>query len=411
MARVGLLLLVVGLAAGCGGGSSSSPVHSQNTQSKSAPPGAGAAGSGMPTAPSEPYQMDPANHRLPGGPVAGRLDGKEFTPDRVEFTEKSLVFRRGKDIFPDQEVRVALRAEAGKPLLPAKVTVNPSQQGTDGTNPTISTSSRSGDASPRNALMTNGYALTLEIGPREKGKVRGTIYLCLPDEARSYLAGAFEAEWVRDFTAPPDAEDAPYIQGTVALTGKKELMVTVGYAGLTGSGETISDRAGVPIGVGAAVQSATYKPRLATLREDDAGVRYDFTRLPPGWYVVFAQLQDGPLAWQKVEVKSDGRHTLDLKLDAAAAGTVEVTVPADHKGALRLAPHDFGFPDPNDLLSTNLGFALDLQAEPKDGKARFKNVPPGKYAILPASGTIIRLGTVEVTAGKTATVELAPAKK
>lgn len=413
MSRIAVLVLVGVLtaAAGCGGGSSSA-VTTQDTQPKSAPAGTtGSVGPGLPTAPADPYLMDPSQHQLPPGPVAGRLEGRAFTPDRVEFTDQSVVFRQGKDFFPDLEIKVALRAENAKPLLPAKVTVNPAQKWTDANLPTIATAVRSGTELPRNVMMTDGYALTLELGPRDKGKVRGKIYLCLPDATKSYLTGTFEAEWVRDFTSPPDAEDVPFIQGKVKHSAPKDTMLTVGYAGLTSAGDAITDSAGLQVGSEGAVQSSTFKPRLATTREDKSGFLYDFTKLPPGQFVVFVRQKDGPITWQKIEVKADGQHTLDLTLEAANSGTVEVKVPADFKGGLRLAPHDFGFPDPNDLVSTNLGFALDLQAEPKEGKATFRNVPPGKYAIFPASGTIARLGTVEVAMGKTSIVELTPVKK
>jgi hypothetical protein len=413
MVRSVVLVLIAGVAAtGCGGGSSSTAVVTHDTQSKSAPPGVdGTTASGLPTAPAEPYQLDPANHRFPAGPPAGRLDGKPFTPNRVEFTEKSLVFRQGNEFDPDLELKVALRPDPGKPILPVTLTVKPDQKWADANLPAVTTLAKSGTGTPRNVLVPEGYALTLEAGPREQGKVRGRIYLCLPDPAKSYLAGTFEAEWVRDFNSPPDAEDAPFVQGKVTHAGAKGAMLTVGYAGLTAAGEVVSDSAGLPVGTEGAVQSNFYKPRLATVSADAAGTKYDFTKLPPGLYVVYARLKDGPLTWQKAEVKADGKHTLDVALDVANAGTVEVKVPADLKGGLRLAPHEFGVPDPNDLLSTNLGLALDLLAEPKDGKATFRNVPPGKYAIMTATGAITRLGAVEVAAGKTATVELQPPKK
>ncbi|MDB5290733.1 MAG: hypothetical protein JWL69_1974 [Phycisphaerales bacterium] len=38
-----------------------------------------------------------------------------------------------------------------------------------------------------------GYAMVLELGPAEKGKCKGKIYLCLPDDERSVVAGTFEA--------------------------------------------------------------------------------------------------------------------------------------------------------------------------------------------------------------------------
>jgi glycerol-3-phosphate dehydrogenase len=42
--------------------------------------------------------------------------------------------------------------------------------------------------------FTNGYAMKLEFGPLASNKLPGKIYLSLPDEAKSCIAGTFTAE-------------------------------------------------------------------------------------------------------------------------------------------------------------------------------------------------------------------------
>ena len=42
--------------------------------------------------------------------------------------------------------------------------------------------------------FTNGYALKMEFGEIAGSRVPGKIYLCLPDEAQSRVAGMFNAE-------------------------------------------------------------------------------------------------------------------------------------------------------------------------------------------------------------------------
>jgi len=39
-----------------------------------------------------------------------------------------------------------------------------------------------------------GYAMRLEFGKESDGKVPGKIYLCLPDEGKSFVAGTFQLE-------------------------------------------------------------------------------------------------------------------------------------------------------------------------------------------------------------------------
>ena len=45
---------------------------------------------------------------------------------------------------------------------------------------------------PDSQDITKGYAMVLELGPAENGRCRGRIYLCLPDEEKSVVAGTFE---------------------------------------------------------------------------------------------------------------------------------------------------------------------------------------------------------------------------
>jgi hypothetical protein len=47
-------------------------------------------------------------------------------------------------------------------------------------------------------IFTNGFAMKLEFGNISNNKLPGKIYLCLPDETKSYVAGTFTAE-IRGF--------------------------------------------------------------------------------------------------------------------------------------------------------------------------------------------------------------------
>jgi hypothetical protein len=42
-------------------------------------------------------------------------------------------------------------------------------------------------------VFTNGYALKLAFDQESEGRLPGRIYLCLPDEAKSVVAGTFDA--------------------------------------------------------------------------------------------------------------------------------------------------------------------------------------------------------------------------
>lgn len=150
----------------------------------------------------------------------------------------------------------------------------------------------------------------------------------------------------------------------------------------------------------------SFAPWAASLRFEKFIPRFDFTNLPPGRYLVYARVKDGPAAWAWATVAAGARVTADLALDASKAGTVEVKLPPGER-EVRLVPADLGSPPPDESFLDRLAFSLELRGESKDGTATIANVPAGKYQVR--AGAL--RADVEVTAGKTATVELKPAKK
>lgn len=387
------LFALLGALAGCGGSKPSGPAPNPDPQPQPEPAPA-----------ADPYELDPAKHAVPAAPATGRLAGKAFTPDRVELEGDRLTFRTGKDFFADQEVVVVLGDKA-KPADGVKLVVRPAQSWADGI-PMLNVAARHGKDVPDMKFVSDGYALTLELGKLEKGKAAGKIYLCLPGPDRSYLAGTFAARRKRAMSEPPGDDEVPFVQGAVSPPLAKGQGVKVGYVGLV-DGKVLMDSAGTKVfedGSGA-VRSMTFTPRTAGVRVEKFTPRFDFTNLPPGRYLVFARVESGPVAWSWVDVAAGARVTKDLALDASKAGTVEVKLPAGEREA-SLVPADAGAP-PDESFVWQLSFQLDLRAEAKDGKATIAHVPAGKYQVR--AGAL--RADVEVAAGKTATVELKAKKE
>lgn len=392
----------LGVVLGCG---AAAPQPVDTAQVQVAPPPGDAGKAAAPEKKPDLYETDPAKHVVPASRAAGVLGGKPFVPDRVELEEHRLTFRQGKDFFADLEVALTLDQKA-KLGDGTKVVVRPSQRWTDGI-PSIQSGVRGDKGLPDTKLVNDDYALTLVLGKPENGKTPGSIYLCLPDSSRSYLAGTFVAERKRGLNEPPGAEDVPFIQCTLSPPLKKDASVSVGYVGRTAAGETIADGCGGTAagGGGGAVRSGSFAPRAATLRFEKFTPHFDFTRLPPGRYLVYARVKDGPLAWAWAEVAAGGQVTTDLKLDGAGLGTVEVKVPPKTQ-SVRLIPADLGVPAPDEKFLDRLEFSLDLDGEAKDGVATVRNVPAGRYQVRAGD---LRTG-VQVTAGQTAKIELKAAK-
>jgi hypothetical protein len=212
---------------------------------------------------------------------------------------------------------------------------------------------------------------------------------------------------------PPPAEVAGSVRGAIAHAGKAGQMLSVGYVELTGM-DWVGDRVGLPVPkeseLGVQAESGT-KPQVAVLKFDKTAASYEFPHLPKGTYLISARLEGGPIAWAKVEVTPGGNLTRDLKLEAGKGGTVEVTVPADFTGDVRLAPNDLFPADDTNFVGGRIATQIELGAKAEKGKATVADVPPGKYTVFAIPGQLIPRGTVEVTAGKTATVEIKTDKK
>jgi hypothetical protein len=199
----GLLLAgLVGWAAGCGPRAGTAPT-SPDPSTAAAPEGkaekgrGGGAGQPPPPPPRpdpppgsipEYHQLDPANHTIPARPVFARFGGRQYGPEAM-IRENKLVFRQGKTTT-DLEVEIEL--PKGREMPDGlRLVVHPEQQG-DVPQLTVKTRGR-GKGEPE-AKQIEKYALTLELGARNKDGLPGKVYLCLPDPEKSYLIGWFEAE-------------------------------------------------------------------------------------------------------------------------------------------------------------------------------------------------------------------------
>lgn len=389
------LLLLAGLIAGCNNSKSTEPVPLPVSVSAPQP---------APEPAPDLYTLDPTKHTMPTTPVAGRLNEKAFVPDRIELEGNQLTLRSGKEFFADLKIVIFLDGSK-KPDEETKLVVKPSQRWTDGI-PSLHVSvMKKKDGLPETKFVNDKYALTLELGKLEAGKIPGKIYLCLPDEGKSYLAGTFVAQRKRSLFEPPGADELPFIEGTVSPSLKKDQSVKVGFVGQA-DGKIVSNSiTTAPSEMGEGAGRSGLQPP-ASLRFEKFSPRFDFTNLPPGRYLIYAVMENGPAAWEWVDVAEKAKISRNFKLDAANLGSVTVKVP-EGKGRLRLVPLDLGTPPPSEQFLSQLSFTLGFEAEVKDGVATFSHVPEGKYQLREGRRTV----EVVVVRGQAATVELPGEKK
>lgn len=117
-------------------------------------------------------------------PVAGRIMGADFKPEKIELLNTGLSLRSGKDTIhmflflkPGQGIEgKTFEFEAKEEQVPGQPSIHFHIHSTK----PLGVGSHS-----------KGYAMRLEFGKEKDGSIPGKLYLCLPDEKKSWIAGSF----------------------------------------------------------------------------------------------------------------------------------------------------------------------------------------------------------------------------
>ncbi len=357
-----------------------------------------------PDSPPATHELDPARHVLSPTPLRGRLGGVEVQPQAVVEGEY-LIFRVTQGKLTERAVWIRLRPSLGQPLPHGKWSLGLTPP-PEGFRPEVLLEL---PGQPLHLFPPGQYALTLELSPRQKGQIQGRLHLSLTDPAQSFVAGSFQAAAPRQPTEPPEKEDVPLVNGTVQVRNAPQPAVLLtGYAAYP----TIDQfpLAAVDIELGEPVEPPRWeqrdydRPRITSLiagNGKDVPSRFEHSRLTPGRYIVFAQLKNGPAAWQWLDVKEQTTAHVELTIDAATTGGVEVTAPVGALGKAHLAPADPLRPMLDPTLALGLALQLGWEQDIVQRKALFKNLAPGTYEVW-IGGEVRR---VDVVAGKTAEVD------
>jgi hypothetical protein len=381
-------MLAVGIASlGCGKGGAPTP--------PAAPHGAG------PDQPAPPaaWSLDPATLAYPDRPAAGRVHGQDFTPDQVKLEGNVLRFRQGKEFFPDREIQVFLFTDPEAIAQGLHVEARPDSQAGSQVPHVNLAWMEGGGGVPKTESFSSKYAMKLDLGKADGRKLPGKVYVCLPDADHSFLAGTFTA-------------DAPELLGTkihgrVALKGAGDHKLAVGYVGSAANGEVKSSSAGITVNPGFSVSSMG--SHLAF--DDKGGCTYRHLGVPPGTYLVFAALNGRTLGWKWVEVRGEKDLTVDLVVDQADVGTLDVQLPAQGKERrVNLLPLDGAgklptLKAPADVVASQLQAlvrGLGAEAKPGGDRVSFSGLKAGAYRAL--AGPVSADATVK--ARKTVAVQL-----
>jgi hypothetical protein len=367
--------------------------------SKSGPaPGVSQQPAGSPTVPAaQPgWTMDVQAMDPPNTPAAGRVGGQEFRPDRVEYDGNTLTFRQGKDFFADREIKLMAFNDEGLNRV-----VTPDKE--FGVPHIHASWKEPGGMLPQTEMHMGKYAMKLEVGTPQGGRVQGKIHLCLPDKAKSFLAGSF--------TLDAASIGVARITGRVTIKGdaSKSYKLSVTYLGHDAGGKLHSSHCGFSIEPGMTGFVSSAASRLESNTKD--GITFRHGNVPPGTYLVLIAWDDRSLDWRWVELKGPGDVQVDLTIDPEALGELEVTLPAEAKERrMWLLPldKDGRLPDKAgsaSSLAMQLGNYVEAtRTEARKGQDRvtFRGVRAGSYRVI--AGAAAADATVKT--GQTAKVTL-----
>jgi hypothetical protein len=134
--------------------------------------------------PGRGWTLDLDKMKPSDNPVAGKIYGADYNLDKIQLVVTGLSLWSGKDW-----IHMFLNLKPGEGIAGKSYLIkaeDPQGQG----RPAIHFHIHSSKLKPA-AVNTSGYAMRLEFGMEKDGTIPGKLYLCLPDERKSWIAGSF----------------------------------------------------------------------------------------------------------------------------------------------------------------------------------------------------------------------------
>jgi len=152
------------------------------------------------------WTLELTNARLPESVAAGRIRGSGFFCERATLQGGTLTLRQGKTLPPDLGISVNLFAQQGEDLTGKTIEIGPDRAPPL---PKVVLRWKSDQDKAITQNLTQGYALKIVFGDPMEGRMPGKIYLCLPDDLKSFVAGTFDAEMRKQPAPKPKQPKAP----------------------------------------------------------------------------------------------------------------------------------------------------------------------------------------------------------
>jgi hypothetical protein len=162
---------------------------------RSSSPGSVTAAHDVPLSVSPLWTLDLTKKSFPKKNAVGKIHDQDFVCREAVLQNGLLVLRSGQGWQSPMAANIfvfsnAFSTNAAEILSGGKFEVDTNHSGFA---PSVSLFWREGDLRVME-MFTNKFAMKLEFGKISGTKLPGKIYLCLPDEAKSCVAGTFTAE-------------------------------------------------------------------------------------------------------------------------------------------------------------------------------------------------------------------------
>jgi len=129
---------------------------------------------------------------IPSTPAKGEVHGMPFLVESSSIENGVLTLRLGKDVTADLEVQVVLPTPPWE--VPAGKNFKVTGPAGAGAPQIVLAWKEAGQTAPSEQKFTDKYTLLLDFGQEKDKKLPGKIYLTLPDEVKSHVAGTFDAD-------------------------------------------------------------------------------------------------------------------------------------------------------------------------------------------------------------------------
>lgn len=134
------------------------------------------------------WTLDLSNATLPETTLAGSLHHLAFTLDRATLTGSNLTLRVGHSGQVELGLSIYFFNRQAEELSGKAAEVKPA----DPTAPRVVIHWK--DTDRHSETFHKGYAMKIEFGPAANNAIPGKLFISLPDDAQSWIAGTFRAE-------------------------------------------------------------------------------------------------------------------------------------------------------------------------------------------------------------------------